>query len=323
MSQAVAACGAWKSRSAADCGPRGACSLVFPDPCGRALLRVLLGEGTVYTCRCSPSGINLLAAASARSPVLVTSGAVPLAVWKIFLVRLSPRVFCFLLDSSAFVYVGSGRSLAAAVGRVVYEDGVICGGFGIGDSLLVAFLCADVRILCKLIWAVCAPAVRGGGNLISFDTAVGVWRIVLFLQGGAVFGCLVRFVVPIAGLLYQREESGWCFVPTCSGGSVPFRGDSSSGMLGFLVEASDSSVLGDVFPPGRSAFLRHVEVDVLLKTASKIYFPLPERRSASSLELRPPEAMKTGRSLQGLVCIFLFCQGSPCKIWVVTTNFSM
>ncbi|CAN6357657.1 unnamed protein product, partial [Urochloa humidicola] len=54
MSQAVAACGAWKSRSAADCGPRGACSLVFPDPCGRALLRVLLGRRSASSLELRP-----------------------------------------------------------------------------------------------------------------------------------------------------------------------------------------------------------------------------------------------------------------------------
>jgi hypothetical protein len=79
-------------------------------------------------------------------------------------------------------------------------------------------------------------------------------------------------------------------------------------------------VLGDVIWPGRLVFSRHVKVDVLLKTATKTYFPLPVRRSASSFALRPPAAMKTERSLQGLVCNFLFFQRGPCKIWAVTTN---
>jgi hypothetical protein len=87
-----------------------------------------------------------------------------------------------------------------------------------------------------------------------------------------------------------------------------------------LAEASFSSVLGDVIWPGRLVFSRHVKVDVLLKTATKTYFPLPVRRSASSFALRPPAAMKTERSLQGLVCNFLFFQRGPCKIWAVTTN---
>ena len=67
-------------------------------------------------------------------------------------------------------------------------------------------------------------------------------------------------------------------------------------------EASDSSVLGDVIWLGHSAFSRHIKVDVMLKTATKTFFPLPGRRSASSFELRPPTAMKTRRSLQELVC---------------------
>jgi len=105
----------------------------------------------------------------------------------------------------------------------------------------------------------------------------------------------------------QHEESGWFYAPTCLGGSASLWGDSSSGELGFLAaEASDSSVLGDVIWPGHSAFSRHIKVDVLLKTATKTFFPLPGRRSASSFELRPPTAMKTGRSLQGLVCSNLF-----------------
>ncbi|CAN6374840.1 unnamed protein product [Urochloa humidicola] len=241
----------------------------------------------------------------------------------LLLVWLSPRVFCFLLDSSAFVYVGADWGLAAIVGRVVHEDRVISGGFSIGDNLFAAFLCVDVRILCELLCAVCAHAVRGCGGLMSFDMAIGVWRNILFLQGEVVHGCLVRLVVPPAGLLYQHEKSGRCSIPTFLGGSAPLRGDSSSGKLGFLAEASDSSMLGDVFSPGRSALLRHVEVGVLLKTATKFCFPLPARRSASSFELRPPEAMKTGRTLQGSVCNFLLFQGTPCKIWVVTTYFFM
>ena len=103
------------------------------------------------------------------------------------------------------------------------------------------------------------------------------------------------------GLVSQHEKSGWFSATTYVGGSVPLQGDLSSGELGLLAKASDSSVLGDVFWPDRSVFVRHVIVDMLLKTATKT-FPLPGRRSASSFELRPPTATKTGRSLQGLVC---------------------
>ena len=55
----------------------------------------------------------------------------------------------------------------------------------------------------------------------------------------------------------------------------------------------------------------------------KNIFPLPGRRSASNSALRPPAAMKTGRSLQGQVCIFLFFQGCLCNIRAVTNNIFM
>ena len=97
----------------------------------------------------------------------------------------------------------------------------------------------------------------------------------------------------------QHEESGWFSVTTCLDVSASLCGDSSSGELGFLAEAPDFSVLGDVISPGRSALSMHVEVDVLLKTAIKTYFPLPGRRSVSSFELQPPAVTKIGRSLQG------------------------
>ena len=80
-------------------------------------------------------------------------------------------------------------------------------------------------------------------------------------------------------------------LPTCFGGTVPLLGTSSFGDSGLLavLEASDSSSSGDAMAdlvqPGRSASTRHVESDVLLKTASKTFIPLPWRRSASSFEL--------------------------------------
>jgi len=122
------------------------------------------------------------------------------------------------------------------------------------------------------------------------------------------------------GFVYEVGKSGWVSYTTSSGDLLPLLGDASSGGWGFLAEASDSSVLGDEFWPSHSAFLRHIQVDVLLKTASKTFFPLPGRRSASRFELRPPATMKTG-SLQGLVCNFLFIQEGPCIIWIVTTKF--
>ncbi|CAO2042666.1 unnamed protein product [Urochloa humidicola] len=162
---------------------------------------------------------------------------------------------------------------------------------------------------------------------MSHDMEAGVWRKMfccsLVHVGDGLTGVDLWRYVPLAGFVYQHEESGWFYVPTCLGGSVPLWGDSSSGVLGFLAEAPDFSVLGDVIWPGRSTFSRHIVIDVLLKTARKIYFPLPGRRSASSDELRPPAAMKTGRSLQGRVCNFLFFQGGPCNICAVTTFIFM
>jgi hypothetical protein len=186
-------------------------------------------------------------------------------------------------------------------GIVEHTNGVLCGGFYTNDAFFVFVLCVGIRLPCGLLCAGCAHDVSGITNLAN-NMAVEGRRIVMYL---------VR-------LVSQHEGSGWFSVTTYLGG--PLRGDSSSGELGFLAEASVSSVLGDVIWPSRLVFSRQVEVDVLLKTATKTYFPLPVRRSASSFALRPPAAMKTERSLQGLVCNFLFFQRGPCKIWAVTTN---
>ena len=79
--------------------------------------------------------------------------------------------------------------------------------------------------------------------------------------------------------MYQYEEkSGWLLDPTF-GGSVPLRGSSSLGDTGFLevLEASDPSLPVDAMvsdhhlQPVRSAFIMHVDPDVLLKTAPKIH----------------------------------------------------
>ena len=115
-------------------------------------------------------------------------------------------------------------------------------------------------------------------------------------------------------------------LPTCFGGPVLLLGTSSSGDSGLLaaLEASDSSSSGDAMAdlvqPGRSASTRHVESDVLLKTASKNRVSLPVRRSASSCMLRPPVASRSGRSLRGLQCNFFIFQGCLCKLWAVITK---
>jgi hypothetical protein len=57
--------------------------------------------------------------------------------------------------------------------------------------------------------------------------------------------------------------------------------------------------------------------DMLLKMATKNCVSSRGRRSASSSALHPVVARKTGRSLQGLECIFLFFRGCPYKKWAV------
>ena len=115
-------------------------------------------------------------------------------------------------------------------------------------------------------------------------------------------------------------------LPTCFGGTVPLLGTSSFGDSGLLavLEASDSSSSGDemadLVQPGRSASTRHVESDVLLKTASKNRVSSPVRRSASSCMLRSPVASRSGRSLRGLQCNFFIFQGCLCKLWAVITK---
>jgi hypothetical protein len=146
---------------------------------------------------------------------------------------------------------------------VEHTNGVLCGGFYTNDAFFVFVLCVGIRLPCGLLCAGCAHDVSGITNLAN-NMAVEGRRIVMYL---------VR-------LVSQHEGSGWFSVTTYLGG--PLRGDSSSGELGFLAEASVSSVLGDVIWPSRLVFSRQVEVDVLLKTATKTYFPLPVRRSASN-----------------------------------------
>lgn len=92
-------------------------------------------------------------------------------------------------------------------------------------------------------------------------------------------------------------------------------------------DASDSSQHGvamaksHLLKLGRSTCIKQINFDVLLKMATKIHVPLPERTLASSYMLRLLVARKTARiSLQGSVCNFLFFQWYLCKHWDVTTK---
>jgi hypothetical protein len=98
----------------------------------------------------------------------------------------------------------------------------------------------------------------------------------------------------------HEVKSGWSSVPTCFGGPIPFQGTSSSGDSGILaiLEASDDVMAdGHFLQLGRSASIRHIGCDMLLKMTSKNYVPSPGRRSASSCVLRPPAARNSRRSL--------------------------
>ncbi|CAO2162138.1 unnamed protein product [Urochloa humidicola] len=138
-------------------------------------------------------------------------------------------------------------------------------------------------------------------------------------------GC-TRFVYQLV------EKPGWVLFPTFFGGSSTPQGVSSSGVLGFMtsLEASESSQAGEVmafshlpFKPGRSAGTKQIGLDLLLKTASKIYASSPGWRSASSDELRSSAARRTGRILQGLDCNFLFFRRCLCKSLDVITKKSI
>ena len=116
--------------------------------------------------------------------------------------------------------------------------------------------------------------------------------------------------------VYQLVEMpGWVLFPTFFGGSATLRGDSSSGVLGCMAfhAVSDSSQSGEMMAlshlflqSGRSVGSKHVGLDLLLKTASKLFASSSGRRSASSDMLRSPAARRTGRNLQGLGCNFIF-----------------
>ena len=107
--------------------------------------------------------------------------------------------------------------------------------------------------------------------------------------------------------VYQLVEMpGWVLFPTFFGGFATLRGDSSSGVLGCMAfhAASDSSQSGEMMAlchlflqPGRSAGSKQVGLDLLLKTASKLFASSSGRRSASSDMLRSPAARRTGRNL--------------------------
>ena len=146
---------------------------------------------------------------------------------------------------------------------------------------------------------------------ISIDGGWWLWAPAMKNKG-------LQLVLHRAGMFYQHKvKSGWSSVFIYFGDSVPLQGDLSSDELSFLsvFEASDFLFLGDAMVndhplrPGRSAFIVHVGSDMLFKTATQNYVSSPGRRSASSSKLRPAAAKKTGRSLQGLECIFFSFEG--------------
>jgi hypothetical protein len=73
------------------------------------------------------------------------------------------------------------------------------------------------------------------------------------------------------------------------------------------------------FPAGDVVDVKRMDqvgLDLLLKTASKIYASSSGRRSASSGVLRSPAARRTGRNLQELgVTLFSF-EGIFVRIWM-------
>ena len=125
---------------------------------------------------------------------------------------------------------------------------------------------------------------------------------------------------------HQLLRSGWCSVPTASGGLLPLRGLSSSGGLGLLLaEAPDTLFSGEAMAtshlarPGRSATIRHIGIpDVLLLVPLKTFDDLSSGGwSASKRLFRLLPTRTTGSVLQGPGCTFSFFQSCLCKIWDV------
>ena len=138
------------------------------------------------------------------------------------------------------------------------------------------FLCVDGPICLVSLCAGCVLSAQGAIGLASTVKVVEDERKIFCYS--LVF-IAVLTTADLWSFIYQHEEkSGWLLDPTF-GGSVPLRGSSSPGDTGFLgfLEASDPSLPVDAMvfdhhlQPVRSAFIMHVDPDVLLKMAPKIH----------------------------------------------------
>ena len=130
-----------------------------------------------------------------------------------------------------------------------------------------------------LLWVVCVSLINGGAKSVTYNMPAARMSFGAF-AGELLIGRFFWYsFVHRRSFMYQHEaKSGWLLDPTF-GGSVPLRGSSSPGDTGFLevLEASDPSLPVDAMvsdhhlQPVRSAFIMHVDPDVLLKTAPKIH----------------------------------------------------
>jgi len=172
-----------------------------------------------------------------------------------------------------------GRWVAELLhGREMHGD-VLCMGFGIDGLFLVSFFCVDAQTTCVLLWVVCVSLINGGAKSVTYNMPAARMSFGAF-AGEVLIGRFFWYsFVHRRSFMYQHEaKSGWLLDPTF-GGSVPLRGSSSPGDTGFLevLEASDPSLPVDAMvsdhhlQPVRSAFIMHVDPDVLLKTAPKIH----------------------------------------------------
>ena len=154
--------------------------------------------------------------------------------------------------------------------------------------------------------------------------------------GGGSFGdVVVRYVYS------YLEKSGWSLIPTCFGGLCSLRVYSSSGDSGSPanLEATepmspdDVMATGHLLRPERSTIPVHIDnFDVLILMATEEYevsslgwssvssckldvFPLQLRVRWELVGWLPrtPMTKSTGKTLQGLSCIFPFFQGCLCK----------
>jgi len=158
--------------------------------------------------------------------------------------------------------------------------------------------------------------------------------------GGGFFGDVaVRYVYS------YLEKSGWSLIPTCFGGLCSLRVYSSSGDSGSpanleaaeTMSPDDVMATGHLLQPERSTIPVHIDnFDVLILMATEEYevsslgwssvssckldvFPLQLRVRWELVGWLPrtPMTKSTGKTLQGLSCIFPFFQGCLCKDWNV------